>query len=49
MDALNQPRAFQLAGEAIRPLIDKVVLTPGEKRGGMQITLTANLTLSCIL
>ena len=43
MDALNQPKASQVAGEAIRSLIDKVILTPGEQRGEMQITLHGEL------
>ena len=41
--ALHKPEERDAAASAIRGLIDGIVLTPGEKRGDLQITLRGDL------
>ena len=42
-DALREPEERDVAAAAIRGLIERIVLTPGEKRGDLQITLRGDL------
>ena len=41
--ALSKPEERDAAAAAIRGLIDGIVLTPGEKRGELQVTLRGEL------
>ena len=42
-EALTDPDAHRDAAEAIRDLVERVTLTPGEKRGEMRATLHGDL------
>ena len=42
-EALRKPEERDVAGGAIRGLIERIVLTPGAKRGDLQITLRGDL------
>ena len=43
-EALADPDAQREAGEAVRGLVERVTLTPGEKRGEMRATLEGDLS-----
>ena len=42
-EALNHPDDAREAAEALHEVIDRIVISPGEKRGDLQITLLGNL------
>ena len=42
-EALNHPDDAREAAEALRQVIDRIVISPGEKRGDLQITLHGDL------
>jgi len=42
-EALGHPDDAREAAEALREVIDRIVITPGEKRGDLQVTLQGDL------